>query len=254
MANVLPLIIGGGLLFYVINSSKVSKSSSKYSNTKINKIPPNLNCIDLGNNLLAFPRMQLPDGDSEIDNGQKLPMIIVLHGRGGNETSLQNAIPKDIIARVFFIRANTKNNLFFIPRLKDKEEIVAPVIEEAGEDLLEGIDMLLGIYPTSKLILFGFSQGSALVTQAGKTNFNIPTYVMAFSGSLPSLLYPTQVNSNKYYFYNGSLDTTVPFQLGVNTFNAFKQKGFDAIFRETKNSHIYPPKKYVQEFFKLAGF
>lgn len=247
MSNILPLLIGGVALVYLIGSSKSSTPTK--SSADVGKIPPVVECIDLGNNLLVFPRIQVAE-----DFGQELPMIVVLHGRNGNEKQLANVIPKDLKARVFFLRANTKNNLFFIPRLKDKEEILAPALEKSGKDVLEGIDVLLGIYPTNRLILFGFSQGASLVLRLSEYKFNIPTYVMAFSGSLPSLLYPKKLNSNKIMQYHGNLDKTVPFELGINTFNAFDKMGFDIIFRQTKNSHIGPPKIYVEEFFKLAGF
>lgn len=250
MSNILPLLIGGAALVYFMSSKQPVAVNQSYVDVK--KIPPVVNCIDLRNNLLAFPRIQLPKGEE--DFGQELPMIVVLHGRNGNENQLANVIPKDLKARVFFFRANTKNNLFFIPRLKDKEEIVAPALEKSAEDVLEGIDILLGIYPTSKLVLFGFSQGASLVLWLSEYKFNIPTYIMAFSGSLPSLLYPTELNPNKIYQYHGNLDKVVPFDLGYSTYQAFKNVGYNIIFRQTKNSHIGPPKKFVDEFFQLAGF
>lgn len=244
MSNILPLLIGGVALVYFMNSKRSVAENQSYVN--VEKIPPIVNCIDLGNNLLAFPRIQL--SEKEINSIQ--PMIIVLHGRNGNENQLANVIPKDLKARVFFFRANTKNNLFFIPRLKDKEEIVAPALEKSAGDVLEGIDLLLGIYPTNKLIIVGFSQGGSIAEFIG--SIGKADSIISWAGSLPSLLYPKQKYNTNILLYHGSKDLIVPYKLDLAASKAFKEKGFNVVFRETKNGHIIPPKSIINEFFDIA--
>ena len=201
---------------------------------RIEKIPPKV--IDLDNQILAFPRIQIKDF------GQKAPMIVVIPGRNATELQLQNTIPTDLKARVFFLRSEKPKRLFFEPRLKYNEEIVAPALKSAGKEVEEGIAKLLKLYPTNNLIVYGFSAGGALAL----------TYVMAFSGSLPSTLYPSEKNNTKILIWHGNLDTVVPYELGLNTAKAFEDVGFYTRFKEKKNSHILPPKEVVKEYFEIS--
>lgn len=213
---------------------------SKDTNSPIIKSP---NKIDLGNNLFGYPRIQIQD------KGQQAPLIIVLHGRGGDETALQSVIPKNIPARIIFLRANLKGRLFFEPRLADDESILKPAIEKAGQTLVEGINRLLEIYPTNKIILFGFSQGGALVEYMA-TLKGIDGAI-SFSGGLSSNLYPQQKQNTKVRIWHGNNDKVVPYNLDYETYLAFKDLYYDVKF-ETGNGkgHILPPKNIVEQWFK----
>ena len=209
---------------------------------RIEKISPTV--IDLNNQISAFPRTQIKD------YGQKAPMIVVIPGRNATELQLQSTIPLDLKARVFFLRSEKPKRLFFEPRLKYDEEIVAPALKEAGKEVEEGIAKLLKLYPTNKLIVYGFSAGGALALTYGLTGK--ANTIMAFSGSLPSTLYPSEKNKTKVLTWHGNLDTVVPYELGLNTAKAFEDAGFFTRFKEKKNSHILPPKEVVKEYFETA--
>ena len=200
--------------------------------------------IDLDNQITAFPRIQIQD------HGQTAPMIIVIPGRNATETQLQSTIPKDLKARVFFLRSESENRVFFKPRLKEPDEVVTPALIEAGECLDEAVNKLLNLYPTNKLILFGFSAGGALALNYalnGKANS-----ILAFSGGLPVSLYPSKKNNTKILMFHGNLDKTVEFDIGLNTAKAFEKAGFYTEFREKNRSHVLPPMETVKEFFKIA--
>lgn len=232
------LIIPILLTSFLFLSSK--KSSTKLSS--IEKIPPAV--IDLGNQISAFPRIQIKDF------GQKALMVVVIPGRNASEIQLQSTIHSDLKARVFFIRSEKPKRLFFEPRLKYEEEIVAPALKEAGKEVEEGIAKLLKLYPTNNLIVFGFSAGSALALTYGLTGK--ANTVMGFSGALPSTLWPKSKNNTKILMWHGNLDETVPYELGLNTAKAFEDAGFFTRFKEKKNSHITPPKEVVKEYFEIA--
>ncbi len=200
--------------------------------------------IDLGNQISAFPRIQIQD------YGQKAPMIVVIPGRNASEIQLQSVISQDLKARVFFLRSEKENRLFFKSRLKYDEDILTPDLTEARKEIEEGIDKLLKLYPTNNLIVFGFSAGSALALTYGLTGK--ANSVLAFSGSLPSTMWPKQKNNTKILMWHGNLDTTVPFQLGVDTALAFEKAEFFVEFKEKENTHIIPPKEVVKEYFGIA--
>lgn len=204
--------------------------------------------IKLNNNLVAFPRIQIND------TGQKAPMIIVLHGRNGDELSLQKYIPKNLPARVFFIRGQIptdSGNLFYLNRLKDDPNIVGPQIKAAGKILNTGIETLLKKYPTNKLIIFGFSQGAGLALHMGSVSK--ADSIISLAGSLPSNLYPSQSFDTKISMWHGRKDKTVPFDLADNTYKYLYNKGFDVDFEIGENKyHSVAAPEIIDKFLKEA--
>lgn len=199
--------------------------------------------IVLNDNLIAFPR-KFPTNNSNVI----LPMIIVLNGRNATEKQLQYAIPENLNARVFFIRPNLKNNLYYVPRIKDNPEIVKPAIVQSGNLIIKAIDLLRAKFNTSKVILIGFSQGGSLVLYLSSLGYN--DIGLSFSGALPSNLYPSKFANTKVRMFHGNLDKIVPYEMGLKTFKAFENAGYDIEFKERKNSHISPPKEIASKWIK----
>jgi predicted esterase len=204
--------------------------------------------IDLENGLVGYPRIQIED------RNQLAPLVIVLHGRGSDQTGLQKVIPKNIPARIIFLRGQIDGKpgrYFFNARLAGPENELVKDLEKAGLILDEAINKLTQIYPTNKIILFGFSQGAALSLYIGSVG--IVDSVIAFSGSLPSNLFPNQKQNTKILMWHGNSDKIVPYKLGQNTADAFKNAGFLTEFI-TGNSkgHILPPNDIVNKYFKIV--
>lgn len=199
--------------------------------------------ITLNNNLIAFPR-KFPTNNSNV----ALPMIIVLNGRNATEKQLQYAIPENLNARVFFIRPNLKDNLYYIPKIKDDPKIVKPAIVQSGNLIMKAIDLLKAKFNTSKVILFGYSQGSSLVLYLSSLGYN--DVGLSFSGALPENLFPSKFANTKVRMFHGNLDKIVPYSMGLKTYEAFKAQGFDIEFKERKNSHISPPKEIASKWIK----
>lgn len=224
--------------FLLLNNKSNSPSKKLISPTQ----------IDLGNNLIAFPRIQINDF------GQKAPMIIVLHGRNSSELALQDFISKDLSARVFFIRGQipTKSgNLYYLNRLKDNPEIVGPQIKEAGKILDNGIEILLNKYPTNKLIILGFSQGAGLALYMGSVGK--ADSVISLSGALPMNLYPEKAFDTNIFMWHGRKDKTVPFELADNTYKAFYNTEFNTEFEIGENNyHSVTPPVIINRFLKKA--
>lgn len=199
--------------------------------------------IALNDNLIAFPR-KFPTNNSNV----VLPMIIVLNGRNATEKQLQYAIPENLNARVFFIRPNLKNNLYYVPRIKDDEEIVKPAIIQSGKQIMTAIDLLKNKFNTSRVILFGYSQGSSLVLYLASIGYS--DISLSFSGALPSNLFPSKFANTKVRIFHGNLDKIVPYEMGLKTFKSFENAEYDVKFKERKNSHISPPKEIALEWIK----
>lgn len=233
MNPLLLLISGLGVAYFLTVSSALTTSLSK---------------INLDNGLVGYPRIQLKNPN------QIAPLIIVLHGRGSDEKGLQNVISKDIPARIIFLRgqiAGETGRYFFMPRLAGPEKDLKTGLEQAGSILKQGIQKLMQIYPTNKVILFGFSQGAALALHLG--SIGAVNDVIAFSGSLPSNLYPKQNKNTQILMWHGTSDKVVPFELGEKTASAFENAGFSTEFNIGENKgHILPPAEIVKEYFRLV--
>lgn len=215
------------------------------------KISPSPNQIELPNGLLAFPKIQIND------KGQKAPLVIVLHGRNASEKQLTYAIPEDLPARIMFLRANLPKRVFFVPRLIDDPDKVKPAIEAAGKTLGDGINKLLKLYPTNKVIILGYSQGGELAEYMATLKWKTPLRIASFAGGLTENLFPIQEPQGniKLKIWHGENDKVVPYEMDVATANAFKNMGYDVTFETGANlSHVAPPKKiadkYLREFIK----
>lgn len=218
------------------------------SQNVINPIVKSPSKIDLGNGLLGYPRIQIED------RKQLAPLVIVLHGRGSDQTGLQKVIPKNIPARVIFLRGQIDGKpgrYFFNARLAGPEKELKSDLESAGLILDEAINKLTQIYPTNKIILFGFSQGAALSLYMG--SIGVVDKVIAFSGSLPSSLFPQQKQNTQILMWHGNSDKVVPYKLGQNTADAFENAGFltEFITGDSKG-HVLPPDDVVNKYFKIA--
>lgn len=235
MNPLILLTIGLGLSFYLSQniSAPIIKSPTK---------------IDLGNGLYGYPRIQIKD------RGQIAPLVIVLHGRGSDQTGLQKVIPKNIPARIIFLRGQIDGKpgrYFFTARLAGPENELKFALENTGLILDEAITKLTQIYPTNKVILFGFSQGAALSLYMG--SIGAVDSVIAFSGSLPSNLYPQQKQNTNILMWHGNSDKVVPYNLGENSANAFRNAEFSTKFITGKNKgHILPPKDIVEKYFNIV--
>lgn len=230
------LFTSAALLFIFANNTK-----NKVDSKPILKETPV--SIKLNDNLIAFPR-KFPTNNSNVI----LPMIIVLNGRNATEKQLQYAIPENLNARVFFIRPNLKNNLYYVPRIKEDEKIVKPAIVQSGNQIKQAIDLLKSKFNTSKVIILGYSQGSSIALFLGSIGYNDIT--LSFSGALPSNLFPTKFANTKVRMFHGNLDKVVPYSMGLNTYEAFKAQNYNVEFKERKNSHISPPKEIAFEWIK----
>jgi predicted esterase len=230
------LLTSTALLFIFANNA-----NNKVDSKSILKETPSQ--ITLNDNLIAFPR-KFPTNNSNV----VLPMIIVLNGRNATEKQLQYAIPENLNARVFFIRPNLKNNLYYVPRIKDEKEIVKPAIVQSGNSIMKAIDLLKAKFNTSRVILFSYSQGSSLNLYLASLGYN--DISLSFSGALPENLYPSKFSNTKIRMFHGNLDKVVPYEMGKSTYEAFKAQNYDVEFKERKNSHISPPKEIAFEWIK----
>lgn len=204
--------------------------------------------ISFSSGLKALPRFQNVSAD------QKAPLVIVLHGRGGYERALLNTIPTNFSARVFFLRGQIKNPaggyLFYNRRLKENSPELAEELIDSSTDVMSAINYLVNEYPTSKVIIFGFSQGAAISLYLGSIGES--TASIGFSGALPKYLFPEQPQSSKIFIFHGTNDVVVSEKLDRETAEVFEKQGFDIVYKTKAVGHVLPPKDIVKEYLNEA--
>lgn len=235
----LSLGLGAALL---LTPSAVSSKQSAPDKVEIAPL------ISFSSGLKALPRFQ------NVSSDQKAPLVIVLHGRGGYEKALLSTIPTNFSARVFFLRGQLKNPaggyLFYNRRLKENSPELAEEIIDASTDVMSAINYLVNEYPTSKVIIFGFSQGAAISLYIGSIGESSSS--IGFSGALPKYLFPEQSQPSKIFIFHGTNDAVVSEKLDGETAKAFEKQGFDVSYKTRTVGHVLPPKDLVKEYFNEA--
>ena len=188
-----------------------------------NNEPPKIGAlVDVGGGLKAAPLLQVSDPKIAA------PLVIVLHGREGDEQQLVPFVP-DLGARVFFLRGNVAGPKagtwsFFQPRLADPEAVLLPAMKAALGNILGALAQLQAQYPTTRVLVLGGSQGGALAYALAA--IGAVDGAVAVSGSLPATLRPKKPAATVVVGVHGTADTVVPYQSGEATLDSFAAAGF----------------------------
>ncbi|OQX69075.1 MAG: hypothetical protein B6A08_07245 [Sorangiineae bacterium NIC37A_2] len=177
----------------------------------------------------------------------KLPLVILLHGRGNRPRVPATTIDSPVPFRMFIPQAPDPLGDGFtwlaVPTLADDAQLFTRSLSGRADQLAPAIEAFMRLRPTlGKPILVGFSQG-AIMSFALATRY--PTlFAAAFpmAGWLPPELYPTPKTGAKYpYFFaqHGGSDTVVPTARGRATVKALRARGLQVDYREAPGvSHV----------------
>lgn len=171
--------------------------------------------IDLGNGLKAYQRGASIDGPA--------PLIVVMHGRGGDETALLAAMPDLPGVRVFFLRGQLPGKdggrVFYEARLTDPDNVVAPLLVKGGDQVAQGLRQLQKQYPTTQVGAVGFSQGAAVALYLA--TLGAVDWVYSHAGALPASLRPRHPQAVRVVQWHGEDDLVVPIDMDIATADAF---------------------------------
>lgn len=169
-----------------------------------------------------------------------MPLIVVLHGRGGKPKIPERSFRQNLPLR------------FFIPRAPDKmgdgytwiatwtnspdRQLFARSLSARVDQLAPAIRAFQKLRPTlGKPIVTGFSQGGIMSFALATRYPNHFAAAFPLAGWLPPVLYPP-INTRKKFPYiyaqHGALDQTVPTEKGRETVRALRARGLKVDFRE----------------------
>ena len=201
-------------------------------------------------------RVKLPD---QFDPSRKYPLLIGLHGNGGNSEQLlaamNNVLKKEPLILAAPQGAYANFPLLFGPHFsweiqtRDRElwKLGDPL---AVENVGHAIRVLKEKYPVSEVYVLGFSQGAAYAFLSG---FLLPgqvTGIVSIGGLFPetdtdfSILKEADIASGKkirVFIAQGSHDPAIPVGLGARTTVKLKKYGFDVVYREYEGGHEISP-------------
>lgn len=173
------------------------------------------NPIQLAGGIVAYPRMQSQDPNA--------PILVVLHGRGSDETAMKAMIPENLPVRAFFLRGGVPEKgaySWFAGSINDGDAVVAPRIRKAGADLVASLQKLQAQYPTAQQVFaVGFSQGGEMALHLAELGAVDGVY--SHSGALTHSLWPRTPAATKVIQWHGAADKVVPYELDKDTGTAF---------------------------------
>ena len=171
----------------------------------------------------------------------ELPLVVMLHGRGADMHDLADLAPmlaEPGSCRIVFANAPrpfeaypgmTFGWTWFDGWPPERQSVAA-----SREVLLEFLGEVTARYPTSKLILSGFSQGAMMSLDVG-LRADVAG-IIAMSGGLYELDLP-QLTPRPVFIAHGTLDDVVPVSYARRARHVLEEHGFDVEFHEYPMGH-----------------
>lgn len=181
---------------------------------------------------------QRPDTD-------ELPLVVMIHGRGADMNDLADLAPLlDIEGGARFIFPNAPRPFEAYPGMTfgwtwfDGWPPEDSSVSASRATLLTFIDALLERYPTSKLVISGFSQGAMMSLDAGLRTTNKLAGIIAMSGGLyEHNLDLTKAPRVPILIAHGAMDDVVPVMYARRARMTLEGAGFDVEYHEYPMGH-----------------
>src|SRR5262245_11160778 len=166
--------------------------------------------------------------------GVPMPLVVLLHGAGGNSDS----------ARTRFPLANELGFIILAPESRD-ERTWDELLGAFGPDeefIFEAIGQVLRTFTIDrrKVALAGVSDGASYALSLGVGNGDIFTHLMAFSAAF---VLPSKVRGKPRIFVShGTRDTVMPIdKTGRDIVRRLKALDYDVTYHEFEGGHGTPP-------------
>lgn len=187
----------------------------------------------------GFPVLERITGG--VDPAQPMPLVILLHGIGGDEHQLVPYTDLKVPARLVYVRGPVSfgsgphaarsflKARFSDPGFMAEAAAMAPQIVRAA-------DTIASQRAVTRTLVLGYSQGGHLAWLLAATGrFDV---VLPVSGALaPGYQPPPPTGTTRIRAIHGEDDRTLPATAGAATFRAFSTAGYTGDFSRVKAGH-----------------
>jgi phospholipase/carboxylesterase len=173
-----------------------------------------------------------------------MPMVIMMHGRGADMNDLADLAPLlDAPDGARFVFPNAPKPFEAYPGMSfgwtwfEGWPPTQESVRESREVLLEFLDEITARYPTTSLIVSGFSQGAMMALDVGLRRDATAIIVMSgglYEDDLPDLAARKQT---PVLISHGSLDDVVPVNYARRARALLEDAGFDVEYHEYPMGH-----------------
>jgi phospholipase/carboxylesterase len=173
---------------------------------------------------------------------EEMPMVILMHGRGADMHDLADLAPMLDAAPGFrFVFPNAPRAWEASPGMTfgwtwfDGWPPARESVAASRELLLQFISEITQRYPTSALVIAGFSQGAMMALDVGlRTD---AAAIIAMSGGLYEPDFPAQISPKPLFLAHGTMDDVVPTSYGRRARLVLEEHGFDVDYHEYPMGH-----------------
>jgi phospholipase/carboxylesterase len=197
-------------------------------------------------------RVRLPSTRSA---GKPSPLVIGLHGNGGNADDMMDAMAPESFPGMICAApegAYLRDDLAWMPgghyswRLPNADRALWPVIDPPTSDyILAVVEEISAVQPVSEVILLGFSQGVSVAYRTAMRRPERLSAVIAFAGSYPAESTTPQEmkagNRLRVFIAHGTDDTQVPVQQSERARDLLREAGYRVQFETFAGGHTLPP-------------
>lgn len=200
--------------------------------------------------------LNVPSGRAD---DQPMPLVVMMHGRGADMHDLADLAPMlDPSAGCRFVFPNAPKPFEPYPGMSfgwTWFEGWPPVHESVVESraiLLRFLDEIIAKYPSTSLIVSGFSQGALMALDAGLRTEKKVAGIIAMSGGLYEVDLPdlSRHAGLPVLIAHGALDDVVPVNYARRARHVLESGGLDVEYHEYPMSHqvVQEEAAVVKEF------
>lgn len=188
-------------------------------------------------------RLEVPSGRAD---SESMPMVILIHGRGADMNDLADLAPLlDTPTGARFVFPNAAKAFEAYPGMSfgwtwfDGWPPEHESVSESRTILLAFLEEITAKYPTTKLIISGFSQGAMMALDAGLRATRDVAGIIAMSGGLYEEALPDlrPRSSVPVLISHGSQDDVVPVNYARRARVVLEEAGFDVEYHEYPMGH-----------------
>ncbi len=184
----------------------------------------------------GFPVLERITGG--VDPALPMPLVILLHGIGGDEQQLVPHTDLKVPARLVYVRGPVANGTagqsYFKARFTAAGFMAE--VEAMATQIVRVTDTIASQRAVTRTIVLGYSQGGHVAWLLAATGrFDV---VLPVSGALaPGYQPPPPTGITTIHAMHGDDDHTLPATAGAATFRAFSTAGYKGDFSRVKAGH-----------------